>query len=259
MRLTNNVIKPKIFTPNAVLQLFQDLYKKKISPEEAQRKFKFSPYENLGFAKVDLHRHHRTGFPEIILSQGKTPKQVVSIAEKIYRSNGYAVASRVQENHLKALQKSFPSVVYREDARIAVIGKIPSTKQKPGIAILTAGTSDIPVAEEAAAAAELMGNKVEKIYDVGVAGVHRLLNHKEKIDKNKILIVAAGMEGALPSVTAGLFGKPVIAVPTSIGYGASFQGLAALLAMLNSCALGVCVMNIDNGLGAGYLASLLNR
>ena len=249
----------KNHSPEKIFKLFQDLHERKISPEKAIEKFKFLPYENLGFAKADIHRHFRTGFPEIILSQGKTPKQVVEIAKKIYESNGFAVASRAEENHVKALRKSFRSIDYRENARMVIIGRLEQQKQNPGIAILSAGTSDLFVAEEAAVTAEIMGNKVERIYDVGVAGVHRLLNHKEIIEKSKILVVVAGMEGALPSVTAGLFGKPVIAVPTSIGYGASFHGLAALLAMLNSCALGVSVVNIDNGLGAGYLASLLNK
>ena len=238
--------------------LFQSLYEKKISPENALDSFKFFPYEELQFAKVDTHRTFRTGFSEIIFCQGKTPAQVVSIAEKLYEAHGHVAASRATPPHAAALKKRFKQFKYHEAARMAVVGKSPHKTLKPGIAILSAGTSDIPVAEEAAIMTEVMGNDPKRIYDVGVAGMHRLLACREEIEKCRILVVVAGMDGVLPTITAGLFGKPVVAVPTSVGYGANFQGVAPLLTMLNACAPGVTVVNIDNGLGAGYFAALLN-
>jgi NCAIR mutase (PurE)-related protein len=246
--------------PNKSLKtLFEALYEKKTTPEKALQAFKFFPYEDLGFAKADTHRAFRTGFPEIIFCEGKTPKQVVSIAEKIYKVHGFVAASRISKIQMQALKKRFKKTREITEARIAVIGNPPRKPMKPGILVLSAGTSDIAVAEEAAVVAELMGNKVKRIYDVGAAGVHRLLHQKDEIEKSRILVVVAGMDGVLPTITAGLFGKPVIAVPTSIGYGANFKGMASLLTMLNACALGVAVVNIDNGLGAGYFAALLNQ
>lgn len=242
-----------------LLLILQDLHARKISPEEALDVLKYLPYSDLGFAKVDTHRRFRTGFPEVVLCSGKTPTQVAAIGKELYKADGYFVGSRASDHHAAHLKKIFKNVRYDENARMVMVGKLPVKKQVPGIAVLTAGTADIPVAEEAAVTAELRGNKVERIYDVGVAGVHRLLDTRPLVEKSRILIVVAGMEGALPSLVAGLFGKPVIAVPTSVGYGANFQGLSALLTMLNSCALGIAVVNIDNGLGAGYLASLLNK
>lgn len=220
---------------------------------------KRSPYyEELGFAKVDTHRPHRTGFSEVIYCDGKTDSQIITIAEKLMKAHGYAVASKVSESQGRALKKEFGKISLKHDARIAIIGDVPKKTLKNGIAILTAGTSDIPVAEEAAVIAEIKGHKPDRIYDVGVAGVHRLLHHSDRIAKCTVLIVVAGMEGALPSIVGGLYGKPLIAVPTSVGYGSNFKGLSALLTMLNSCSPGIAVVNIDNGFGAGYLASLIN-
>ncbi len=250
---------PKEPSSETLFSLFKDLYEKKTTPEKAFQAFKFFPYEDLGFAKTDNHRRFRTGLPEVILCDGKTAKQVALIAKKLYEMHGYAVASRATEEQANYLKKTLKNVTYHEHARMVVVGKPPQKMLKTGITILTGGTSDIPVAEEAAVTAELLGNQVERIYDVGVAGIHRLLDKREIIEKSSILIVVAGMEGALPSVVAGLFGKPIIAIPTSIGYGSHFGGLSALLTMLNSCALGIAVVNIDNGFGAGYLASSLNN
>lgn len=242
-----------------LLSLLQQIQAGKLAPEEALSQIKHLPYENLGFAKPDTHRALRTGFPEIIFCEGKTPEQVVSIGQKLYQAHSRFVATRVTPQQTAFLKKKFKHLTYRQSAKMVFVGKVFIKKLKQGITILTAGTSDIPVAEEAALMAELMGNRVEKIFDVGVAGVHRLLDHRAIIEKSNILIVVAGMEGALPSLVAGLYGKPVIAVPTSVGYGASFGGVSALLTMLNTCALGISVVNIDNGLGAGYLAALLNH
>lgn len=242
-----------------LLSLFQNLYSQKIAPEKALKEFKFLPYQDLDFAKVDTHRVWRTDFPEIIFCEGKTSKQLISIGEVLWENHGGFVASRVNAKQVSALKKKFRGMEYRKEARTAWVGEIAGKEKKPGIAVVSAGTSDIPVAEEAAIMAEIMGNAVDRIFDVGIAGVHRLFQHGEILEKNKILIVVAGMEGALPGIVAGIFGKPVIAVPTSIGYGTGFQGVSALLTMLNTCALGIAVMNIDNGIGAGYLASLLNH
>lgn len=242
-----------------VLDLFHDLYTGKLTPEKAFQRFKYLPYEDLGFAKADIHRHFRTGLSEVIFCEGKSSNQVISIGKKLLDAHGYFAATRVPPQIGAALTGAFEKVDYSEETRLAVVGNIPPGQLQPGISLLTAGTSDIPVAEEAVLAARLMGQDVKKIYDVGVAGIHRILDHRQKIEQANVLIVIAGMEGALPSLTAGLFGKPIIAVPTSIGYGSSFHGLSALLAMLNSCSFGIAVVNIDNGFGAGYLASMINR
>jgi len=244
---------------NDLLSLFDELYHQKITPEKAAGRFKFLPYEDLGFAKADTHRHFRTGLSEVIFCEGKTGRQVVEIGKKLFKAHGYFVATRVSPEIGVALKKTFKSIQYSSESRVAIHGKLPVKTLKRGIAIMTAGTADIPVAEEAAVIAKLMGQDVEKIYDVGVAGLHRMLDQRETIEKCNILIVIAGMEGALPSIVAGIFGKPIIAVPTSIGYGANFKGVSALLTMLNSCALGISVVNIDNGFGAGYLAARLNE
>jgi pyridinium-3,5-biscarboxylic acid mononucleotide synthase len=216
--------------------------------------FQRAPFADLGFAKVDTHRELRKGTPEVIFGSGKTPAQVVAISAELLASGQRVLVTRIGEEHAKAMKKKFPKTVYHKLAGCAVIEKR-RKKTIPGITVLSAGTSDLPVAEEAAITAEFMGNKVERLFDVGVAGLHRLLASVEQLQKAKVLIVAAGMEGALPSVVAGLVNRPVIAVPTSVGYGASFGGVAALLGMLNSCGSGVTVVNIDNGFGAGYAAS----
>jgi NCAIR mutase (PurE)-related protein len=213
---------------------------------------------DLGFAQVDTHRALRKGFPEVIFGAGKTLAQVVQIATKLVEHNQRVLATRLGLEQARALQKKFKRAVHHELARCVTIEKRPLPKRPGTIAVICAGTSDLPVAEEAAITAEIMGNRVERVNDVGVAGVHRLFNRLDVIQRANVVVVVAGMEGALPSVVGGLVDKPVIAVPTSVGYGASFGGIAALLAMLNSCASGVTVVNIDNGFGAGYAASQMN-
>ena len=230
-----------------------------IDLETAITQIKEIPYEDLGFAKIDHHRHLRQGFPEVIYCAGKTAEQVAMIAERlIQKEDGNILATRANTEVYEAVLERIPDAEYVPSPRLIVIRR--GKQEKRGnILVLSAGTSDLPVAEEAAITAEVMGNYVERVYDSGVAGIHRLLDQKDKLLQARVLIVVAGMEGALASVVGGLVDKPVIAVPTSVGYGASFGGLAALLAMLNSCASGVSVVNIDNGFGAGYQASLINR
>ncbi len=230
----------------------------KVAPAEVLRAFQAAPVANLGFAQVDTHRALRKGFPEVIFGSGKTPVQVVKIAAQLVMREQRVLVTRITGEHARALKRKFKHAIHHEAARCVTIEKKPATKRPGSIVVLSAGTSDLPVAEEAAITAEIMGNRVERIYDVGVAGLHRLLARLEQIQKANVLVVVAGMEGALPSVVAGLVSKPVIAVPTSIGYGASFGGIAALLGMLNSCGSGVTVVNIDNGFGAGYAASQIN-
>ena len=217
------------------------------------------PFEDLGFAKVDHHRALRAGMPEVILGEGKTPAQVAAIFSKLAQHGGNILATRANEKQFSAVKKKVRKAEYRELARAIVLQRDQTKYGKGIIAVVSAGTSDVPVAEEAVVTAEVMGNEVEHFYDVGVAGIHRLLANREALTKARVVVVCAGMEGALPSVVGGLVGVPVIAVPTSIGYGSSFKGLAALLGMLNSCASNVSVVNIDNGFGAGYIASLINR
>jgi hypothetical protein len=229
-----------------------------IPREKILRAFQSAPVADLGFAQVDTHRALRKGFPEVIFGGGKTPEQVVKIAAKILASESRVLITRVTDIHARALRRKFKPAAHHQLARCVTIEKKPLPKRPGTIGVICAGTSDLPVAEEAVVTAEIMGNRVERIYDVGVAGLHRLLAKSENIQRANVLIVVAGMEGALPSVVAGLVSKPVIAVPTSIGYGASFGGIAALLGMLNSCGSGVTVVNIDNGFGAGYAASQIN-
>ncbi len=231
----------------------------KLAVDEALRLLKTLPYEDLGFAKIDTHRDLRRGFPEVIFCQGKTVAQIVKIIEKISHSDDVIMASRANREIYEAIRQVIPGAVFFETARIVLIGCKKELKTEKVIAVISAGTSDIPVSEEAAVTAEIMGNPVERIYDIGVAGVHRVFHNQEKIFGANVLVVVAGMEGALASVIGGLVDRPVIAVPTSVGYGASFDGLAALLSMLNSCAPGVVTVNIDNGFGAGYFASLINQ
>ena len=216
------------------------------------------PYENLGFAELDHHRAIRTGFPEVVLGEGKTPEQVAAISERLLEQSQQLLVTRVGPECFEAVRAVIPDAVYHPQAR-AITADRRGVPLVPGVAVLCAGTSDIAVAEEAALTAEMTGSQVDRRYDVGVAGLHRLLDKLPDIQRANALVVVAGMEGALPSVVAGLVAAPVIAVPTSVGYGASFKGLAPLLAMLNSCAPGVAVVNIDNGFGAGYLAGMINR
>lgn len=215
------------------------------------------PYDDLGYAKLDLHRAKRKGFPEVVYSTGKTTKQILQITARLLKFNKKVMLTRVKPILARSLKKRYKKGTYYKDAHIFYYGKIPP--QSGLISVLTGGTADIPVAEEAAVTAEIMGNKVKRIYDVGVAGLHRLLSFKKEIEKARALIVVAGMDGVLPSVVGGLFPKPIIAVPTSIGYGLSLDGITPLLTMLNSCAPGIAVVNIDNGFGAGYLASIINK
>jgi NCAIR mutase (PurE)-related protein len=243
----------------AIRAILKNVNNRKLSVDNAMEQLKNLPFEDLHFAKVDHHRHIRTGYPEVIYCQGKTDRQITLIMDKLLKRNNNIMATRVSKKTFFAIKKAAPDAVYHEEARIASIDRKKIRKGRAVIAVVTAGTSDMPVAEEAAVTAEKLGNEVIRIYDVGVAGIHRLFARMKQIEKADVLIVAAGMEGALASVVGGLTDKPVIAVPTSIGYGASFGGLAALLAMLNSCASGIGVVNIDNGFGAGFLASRICR
>ena len=217
------------------------------------------PYEDIGFAKIDHHRAVRRGFPEVVFGSGKTAEQVAAIVERLASGADRVLVTKVDEPCSDAVRRLVPDAEYHPIARAITINRSEEAPSHPGIMVISGGTSDIPVAEEAAITAELMGNAVERAYDIGVAGVHRLLDNLPRLREARVVVVVAGMEGALPSVVGGLVAVPVIAVPTSVGYGASFGGLAALLTMLNSCAAGVSVVNIDNGFGAGYLAALINR
>ena len=225
---------------------------------EVLQAFQAAPVVDLGFAQVDTHRALRKGFPEVIFGAGKTPAQVVGIATKLLEHSQNVLVTRITVEHAKALKKKFKAAKHHELARCVTIEKKPSPKRPGTIVVICAGTSDLPVAEEAALTADIMGNTVVRITDAGVAGLHRILSRLETLQQANVLVVVAGMEGALPSVVAGLVSKPVIAVPTSVGYGASFGGVAALLGMLNSCGSGVTVVNIDNGFGGGYAASQIN-
>ena len=228
------------------------------SPDEALETLRSLPFEDLGYAQVDHHRYLRQGFPEVIFGQGKTPEQIVGIASRLRVHNVPVLVTRISAAAAEALRAALAPVAHYELARCALVGE-PLAAQGGPIAVVSAGTSDLGVAEEAAITATVMGNTVTRLYDVGVAGLHRLLARQDVLQTARVIVVVAGMEGALPSVVGGLVRVPVIAVPTSTGYGASFGGLAALLGMLNSCASGVSVVNIDNGFGAGYIASLINH
>jgi len=234
-----------------------------VDPGEAESKLldalRERPFEDLGFARIDHHRAVRQGFPEVVLGLGKTPAQVAAISQEIVKRGATLLVTRASPETYEAVRELIPGSIYLEQARLVTFRQQDIARGEGTILVIAAGTSDLPVAEEAALTVELAGNRVERIYDVGVAGLHRLLAHRERIAGAEIVVVAAGMEGALPSVVAGLFARPVIAVPTSVGYGASLGGIAALLGMLNSCASGVAVMNIDNGFGAGRMAAMLNR
>ena len=240
----------------ALLQAVQD---GAVSVDDALLQLKQQPFEDLGYAKVDLHRKVRQGANEVIYGAGKTPEQIIGILEKMAQNGQKNVLiTRLDQDKAEIINKNVP-LTYYESAKIAVAGEMAAPGGIGTIVVATGGTSDIPVAEEAALTAEFLGNKVVRLYDVGVAGLHRLLNHSEQLMQASVVIAIAGMEGALASVVGGLVDCPVIAVPTSVGYGAAFGGLAALLSMLNSCASGVSVVNIDNGFGAGYLASMINH
>ncbi len=230
----------------------------KVGVEQALARLRGFPVEEIGFAALDLHRALRKGFPEVVYGPGKSVKQLASIVDRIHRSGQDVLVTRVAREVHEAIAASHPRAEWHEEARAVVLRVGRSRRGRPGLLVLTAGTSDIPVAEEAALTAELMGSAPSRIYDVGVAGLHRLMAHREALLGASVIVVVAGMEGALPSVVAGLVSCPVIGVPTSTGYGAGRAGEAALLAMLNSCAPGLSVVNIDNGFGAGYLAALIH-
>ena len=240
-------------------QLLRDVAEGRLSADEALLKFRAQPFEDLGFAKIDHHRSVRQGAAEVIYGAGKTPEQITEIAKRL-RSAGQktVLITRMSKEAAEVAGGELP-LTYHEIARIGVVGEMPEPDTDSAVVIASGGTSDMPVAEEAALTAQALGNKVTRLYDVGVAGLHRLLAHTEEIMRAKVIVAVAGMEGALASVIGGLADCPVIAVPTSVGYGASFGGLSALLSMLNSCASGVSVVNIDNGFGAGYLASMINH
>lgn len=232
-----------------------------ISVDESLQRLKILPYEELGFAKLDHHRALRRGFPEVVFGPGKSIPQIVAITEKLAAQSGRVLVTRVEEECFTAVQKQLPTASYNSLARTIVVQRDQDQDQdpRPGVSVICAGTADTPVAEEAAVTAEIMGNLVDRSYDIGVAGIHRLLDCLPRLQEARVVVVVAGMEGALPSVVGGLVSAPVVAVPTSVGYGASLGGLAALLAMLSSCCPGVAVVNIDNGFGAGYLAGMINR
>ena len=239
-------------------EVLEAVRESRMTVEEAEEKLKLASYENMGYARVDLNRELRTGFPEVVFCQGKTVEQVRLIFEKLYEKNGLVLATRASREQFEAVKLLVPMAEYHEAAKAITAVK---TERKPAglVAVCTGGTADIPVAEEAAVTAEMCGAKVERIYDIGISGLHRLLDALPQIHKANAVVAIAGMEGALASVLAGQIDKPVVAVPTSVGYGANFGGLSALLTMINSCATGIGVVNIDNGFGGGYLAAQINK
>jgi pyridinium-3,5-biscarboxylic acid mononucleotide synthase len=239
-----------------IQKILRDVRSGRVSESKALEQLQHLPFSDLGFANVDHHRALRRGAPEVIFCPGKTPQQVAKIFAHM-QPHGLVMATRADAAHWKAVKRAFPKAIYHGQARIISNHKATKRAAKQYIAVVTAGTSDIPVADEAAVTAELLGHRVERLWDVGVAGIHRLFNKLDILQDASVIVVAAGMEGALPSVVSGLVKAPVIAVPTSVGYGASFGGITALLAMLNSCSPGVAVVNIDNGFGAGYMAAMI--
>jgi pyridinium-3,5-biscarboxylic acid mononucleotide synthase len=248
-----------IMTEEQIRKILEEYKGGGISSDDAMRRLRFLPFEDLGFANVDHHRSLRQGFPEVIFGAGKTVDQVGRIVESMHKHNHNILITRSTPAHFERVKQIAPNAEFHEGARAIVILKETTIHGKGTVMVVSAGTSDMPVAEEAVVTLRVMGNHVDSLYDVGVSGLHRLLDRRERLQKARVLIVVAGMEGALPSVVGGLVSVPVIAVPTSIGYGASFNGIAALLSMLNSCASNVTVVNIDNGYGAAVVASLINR
>jgi NCAIR mutase (PurE)-related protein len=241
-------------TNNKIKEILNSIKTNKLSVEDAIKKLKHLPYEDISFAKVDHHRHLRQGVPEVIFAAGKTEEQVIAIAKAMYKKSSSFLVSRATERIYSMLK--IKNALFHPDSGMISIGE--EKKKKGNILVLTAGTSDIPVADEAAVTSSFLGSRVNTVYDVGVAGLHRLMGNKDLMKEARVIIVVAGMEGALPSVVGGMTDKPVIAVPTSVGYGTSFGGITALFAMLNSCVPGIAVMNIDNGFGAGVLAHKIN-
>ncbi|MBR2619604.1 MAG: nickel pincer cofactor biosynthesis protein LarB [Firmicutes bacterium] len=244
-----------------IKKLLEQVKNAEISIDEAAETLKDLPYKDMGFANIDNHRALRTGYPEVIFCQGKTPEQIRDIMCELVKKGGNIMGTRATADDYEAVKEALPQAVFFETARIiAVLDEQKKANENlPTVAVVTAGTADIPVAEEAAVTAEILGNKVNRIYDVGVAGIHRLFDKLTQIREADVVIAVAGMEGALASVVGGLVDSPVIAVPTSIGYGANLGGISALLSMLNSCANGVAVVNIDNGFGAAYMAAVINK
>lgn len=245
--------------PQKIEALLNEVKDGRTGVADALERLRGMPFEDLGFAKLDHHRPLRTGMPEVIFASGKTPAQVAQIFSHMAVAGGNVLATRVSGECMQAVLAAEPRAVFHETARAITLEQAPAPAGKGTVAVVCAGTSDLPVAEEAAVTARLMGNTVELIADVGVAGIHRLLAQRTSLQSARVLIVCAGMEGALPTVVGGLVNAPVIAVPTSVGYGASFGGVAALLGMLNTCSPNVCVVNIDNGFGAACIATLINR
>ena len=243
----------------ALKKLFDEVRRGRLSSDEAVAKLRHMPFEDLGFANIDHHRTLRVGMPEVVFGPGKAPEQLVEIFVRLAKRKTNVLATRVSPEQASAVRRRLRKAEFHELARALTLTQDTTLHGKGKIAVVSAGTSDIPVAEEAVVTAQIMGNEVQHVYDVGVAGIHRLLARRDLLAQARVIIVCAGMEGALPSVVGGLVGVPVIAVPTSVGYGASYRGIAALLGMLNSCASNVTVVNIDNGFGAGYVASLINR
>jgi NCAIR mutase (PurE)-related protein len=243
-----------------LIELLKQVQRQEVTVADALARLRHLPFEDLGFAKIDHHRALRQGFPEVILGQGKEARDIAAIARAMRRRESNILITRLSEQKITQLRKFRTGLQFHSAARAATwVQKPIKIVGKGTVLVISAGTSDIPVAEEAVLTAVMMGNRAERLFDVGVAGIHRILDNRARLAAAAVLIVVAGMEGALPSVVAGLIDKPVIAVPTSVGYGASFNGISALLGMLNSCAAGVTVVNIDNGFGAGFAASLINR
>jgi NCAIR mutase (PurE)-related protein len=241
-----------------IRDLLEALQRGDLSVGDAVERLRGLPYEDLGFAALDNHRSLRTGFPEVVLGEGKTAEQIATITTRLAAGHETVLVTRASIEAYHAVKEALPDAAYHADARAITLDRS-AREKRPGVVVCCAGTSDVPVAEEAAVTAEIMGSAADRMYDVGVAGLHRLLDKLQRLRAARAIVVVAGMEGALPSVVAGLVAAPVVAVPTSVGYGASFGGLAPLLAMLNACAAGVSVVNIDNGFGAGYLAAVINR
>jgi len=243
--------------------LLDDVQSGALTPEAAQDQLlqflRQSPFEDIGFARVDHHRSVRQGFPEVVFGQGKTPEQIAAISERIVAAKHNLLVTRTTADAYEVVRKTLPAATFHPEARAITLRRVEMPAGRGTVLVVAAGTADLPVAEEAVVSAEIMGNKVDRLYDVGVAGLHRLLAEHARLCAAHVLIVVAGMEGALPSVVGGLVDAPVIAVPTSVGYGASFGGITALLAMLNSCAIGISVVNIDNGFGAAAIASAVNH
>jgi hypothetical protein len=246
-------------TEKEIRRLLERVREGRLSPLQAIEKLRRLPFEDLGFAKIDHHRPLRQGFPEVVLARGKRPEQVVAVVRRMLANQHNILITRADRKLYARIRRLNRLARFYELSGAITIRKEKTIHGKGTILVVSAGTSDLPVAEEAQVTAEVMGNRVEAIHDVGVAGIHRLMRYREQLERARVIIVVAGMEGALPSVVAGLVSVPVIAVPTSVGYGASFEGLAALLGMLNTCASNVSVVNIDNGFGAGYVASVINR